>query len=251
MKIIFIHHSSFLVEIEDKLLLFDFFQKERMSGFKFDGVLPELDLNKQLYIFSSHGHPDHFDLEVLHWATKHPQITYVLSKDIRLSDNFLTKQGISLSVRDMIHFVKANELLSVDGLEIQTFLSTDMGVAFLVSYAGKTIFHAGDLNWWHWAGEDQTFLASQAKTFQEQIDKLTGISIDVAFVVMDPRLGESVYWGVDYFMKQVNARYVIPMHLWQHYELIETYKNTLGTDRLREKIVEVEKENQVIELAEV
>ncbi len=36
------------------------------------------------------------------------------------------------------------------GAEIRTLRSTDEGVAFVVHYAGKTIYHAGDLNWWHW-----------------------------------------------------------------------------------------------------
>ena len=39
------------------------------------------------------------------------------------------------------------------GAEIRTLRSTDEGVAFVVHYAGKTIYHAGDLNWWHWEGE--------------------------------------------------------------------------------------------------
>lgn len=33
-------------------------------------------------------------------------------------------------------------------------VSTDEGVAFLVTAEGRTVFHAGDLNWWHWEGED-------------------------------------------------------------------------------------------------
>ena len=32
--------------------------------------------------------------------------------------------------------------------------SPDEGVAWMVTVNGQSIFHAGDLNWWHWAEED-------------------------------------------------------------------------------------------------
>ena len=50
MKVTYIHHSSFLVELEKVLLLFDYFQ----------GNIPELDPEKDLLVFASHRHGDHF-----------------------------------------------------------------------------------------------------------------------------------------------------------------------------------------------
>ena len=41
------------------------------------------------------------------------------------------------------------ELSLMNGqLLIRTLHSTDFGVAFLVRFHGKWIYHAGDLNWW-------------------------------------------------------------------------------------------------------
>ena len=51
MKITYIHHSSFSVELDNTILLFDYFK----------GNLPSFDKNKKLYVFSSHSHHDHFD----------------------------------------------------------------------------------------------------------------------------------------------------------------------------------------------
>ena len=53
--------------------------------------------------------------------------------------------------------MKAHEsLVYGDGdgaVRIRTLKSTDEGVAFLVEAEGKSIYHAGDLNWWYWEGE--------------------------------------------------------------------------------------------------
>ena len=51
MKITYIHHSSFCVELENSILLFDYFK----------GELPEFNKDKKLYVFASHFHQDHFD----------------------------------------------------------------------------------------------------------------------------------------------------------------------------------------------
>ena len=51
MKITYIHHSSFCVELQNSILLFDYFK----------GELPKFDKAKKLYVFASHFHEDHFD----------------------------------------------------------------------------------------------------------------------------------------------------------------------------------------------
>ena len=40
MKVIFIHHSCFAVELDDKVLIFDYFDGDRVNGFHFTGKLP-------------------------------------------------------------------------------------------------------------------------------------------------------------------------------------------------------------------
>lgn len=235
MKITYIHHSSFCVELEDKVLIFDYFA----------GAVPEFEKEKPIYIFASHQHADHFDVEVLKWVKKYPNIRYVLSKDFRLSDKYLIRNGIDLSIKEKILFMKENTVANLDGMEIETFLSTDEGVAFLVTYAGKTVYHAGDLHWWHWAEEEDVFNQYQEQTYKRQIGKLEGRHIDVAFVVIDHRLGDAVFWGMDYFMGHVDARHVIPMHLWENYQLISQFKNRPETESFRDKIEDVTGKNQV------
>ena len=63
-KVYYIMHSCFLVELDDRYLLFDYFDKSVVSDVvEFSGSLPELDPNKYLYVFASHSHKDHWWLE--------------------------------------------------------------------------------------------------------------------------------------------------------------------------------------------
>ncbi len=48
MKVTFLHHSSFLVELEHTILLFDYFAGDRVNGFHFTGTIPRLDTEKDL-----------------------------------------------------------------------------------------------------------------------------------------------------------------------------------------------------------
>ena len=38
MQVIFIHHSCFLVEVDEKVLIFDWFAGNRIKGYTFHGV---------------------------------------------------------------------------------------------------------------------------------------------------------------------------------------------------------------------
>lgn len=248
MRITFIHHSSFCVELGNKALIFDYFRGERVRECAFLGKLPTFSPQQEIYVFSSHQHQDHFDLDVLTWADKYPNIRYIFSKDIRLGENYLTRNGINPAVKERIHFMKANESLSLPGLTVETLLSTDEGVAFVVSCEGRTIYHAGDLHWWHWEGEEPAFNEFQEQTYKCQVDKLMGHEIDVAFVVLDPRLSQAAFLGMDYFLEHVKAGHVFPMHLWQRYDLIAQFKARPEAEPYRERILDVSHENQVFEV---
>ena len=54
MKITYIHHSGFLVETDSCYYLFDYEK----------GSLPEMDVTKQIFVLSSHGHHDHYNPEI-------------------------------------------------------------------------------------------------------------------------------------------------------------------------------------------
>lgn len=174
MQVIFIHHSCFLIEVDDLVLIFDYFGGDRVNGFHFTGKIPDYAPDTKIYMFASHKHQDHFDMDILRWSEKYTNIHYILSKDIRISPHFLQKHGIDPGVRKKVTFVSANNHYEVDDLKIQTLLSTDAGVAFYVNVRGVSIFHAGDLNDWKMEHVGELINGKQERTFRHEIRKLGG-----------------------------------------------------------------------------
>ena len=229
MQVIFIHHSCFLVEVDEKVLIFDWFAGDRIKGYTFCGVIPEYEPDTPVYVFASHKHQDHFDMDVLHWAEKYKNIHYI---------------------REKITYVSAGEKYQVDDVKIETLRSTDAGVAFYVETRGATFFHAGDLNDWTWEGAGDLINGRMRREYRTQIKKLAGKPINLAFVPMDPRQGADQELGMDYFLETTSAEYVFPMHMWQDYSHIPVYKNKIWNPGMAERVVEITHENQVFLIEE-
>lgn len=73
--------------------------------------------------------------------------------------------------------------------------STDAGGSFLIHCHGITIFHAGDLNWWHWQA---TLMLPiwMPEIIERRIGKLSGGKVDIAMFPVDARLQVAREWGV-------------------------------------------------------
>lgn len=248
MKITYIHHSAFCVEIDGKALVFDYCRGDSVPDCIYQGKMPELPKEMPIYVFSSHSHQDHFDPETLKWSRNYPNIHYIFSKDIKkkLGNSALKRLGMEEGIKACITYVKPGERHEIGGITVETLLSTDSGVAFLVTVSGKTIYHAGDLNWWRWEGEPEEFNEYQEKNYKEQINLLSERKIDLAFVALDPRQEEDKYLGIDYFIEHVQAEYIVPMHMWKEYGVIQEYRSLPRIAAVREKILVVERENQEI-----
>ena len=210
MRVTYVYHSSFVVELERSVLIFDYYG---------EGRLPEISTEKEIYFLNSHGHPDHFKKEILKLGDQYPGAQYILSRDIRLSKE---EKG------DWVHLVKAREEYGIGELRIRTLRSTDLGVAFVAETEGKRIYHAGDLNWWHWEGESKAWNNNMAANYKQEVDRLSGQSVDVAFLPLDPRLSDAYSWGMGYIKKKVKADHVYPMHCWDKYEICEQVKKEPG-----------------------
>lgn len=247
MKVIFLHHSSFLVELDRTILLFDYFNGSRLSGFRFKGVIPQLDAKKDFYVFASHKHQDHFDMDNLKLAAQYPNIQFVFSKDCKMSRNFLKKHGIRESVWNRITYVSSGKQYKIGEMEVRTLASTDEGVAFCVKVEDRNIYHAGDLHWWHWEGAGDLINGRMERNFKREMQRIEGEHFDLAFMLLDTRQGKDAFKGFGYFMKKIDADHVFPMHLWQDYSLIAAYKSRTDNDLFVKRIVDITKENEVFE----
>lgn len=244
MIVTFIHHSCFLVEVDDKVLIFDYFDGEKVNGYHFTGKIPDYEPDTKIYMFASHSHKDHYDMDILRWAEKYSNIQYIFSKDIRIAPHFLSKHGIDPKVRDRVTFVTADKKYKVDDLHIKTLRSTDAGVAFYVETDGVSMYHGGDLNNWKWDGAGDLTNGVQERSYKSQIRQLKGLPINFAFVPMDPRQGMYQYDGIEFFLQETEAEYVFPMHMWQDYSGIARFKGKIFNAHMAERIMDIERENQ-------
>lgn len=248
MKVTFIHHSCFAVELTDTVLVFDYFEGDRVNGFTFSGILPQFAPEKSIYFLASHKHQDHFDMNILKLAEVYPDIHFVLSKDAKMSPHFMSKHGIPDKARELVTYVIPDKKYKIGEIEVETLRSTDAGVAFLVSAEGKRIYHAGDLHNWKFEGAGELINGKMERGYRYALKHLEKQHLNLAFVVLDPRLGEHTNLGFVYFMKHIEADYVFPMHMWQDYSVIAKYKQLCDNRIYTERIMDIEKENQVFRL---
>lgn len=251
MQVIFIHHSCFVVEVDDKVLIFDYFSKDKMTDYHFTGELPTYEPDTPVYVFASHKHRDHFDMDVLRLADYYNNIHFIFSKDCKMTAGFLKRHGISEKARDAITYVSACNKYEIEGgVQIETLRSTDAGVAFYITINGASIYHAGDLNNWKWDGAGELVNGRMEMAFRQEVRKLHNKHINLAFVPMDPRQCEYQFLGIDYMLKNTDAEYIFPMHMWQDYSGIATYAKSLSNRGMADRLVFIEHENQEFEISE-
>lgn len=229
MNVTYLHHSGFSVETETKVLLFDYYTEGGRKAY-FD---PAVYGDKDIFVFVSHAHEDHYDRRILNWESL-PNVKYILSSDVRTEMEF---QGEVLTVNP-------HEIHEFGGIHIETLQSNDEGVAFLVKADGKTIYHAGDLNWWHWNGEPDDFNNDIERSYTTEINQLKGEQIDVAFVPADLRLEDKYFWAVNYFLKTVGAKVLFPMHFWGRFDVCDSLRE-LGYG---ETVMKITGENEKFEI---
>lgn len=222
MKITYIHHSAFFVETETASLLFDYFE----------GALPAIPADKPLYVFSSHRHGDHFSEKIFELAKTNEKITFILSSDI-------WEKRVPADLRDRAVFLGPDEVWNDGVLNVETYKSTDEGVAFWCKADGKEIYHAGDLNHWYWEGEDEQWNADMTKAYRAEIEKMRGRKADVAFLPLDLRLEQWFYLGIDDFMKVVDVDVIFPMHLWERFDAVQKLKALPCSETYRDRLMEI------------
>lgn len=207
LTVTYYHHSGFSVAMDDVLLVFDYWTGEH-------GELPEdkritvdfLKQFRQVYVFISHEHPDHLDPVVFTWRNEAP-VTYIVSADMPVGT-----RGKRMAPGD--------DLTLSPEVSVKAFDSTDLGVSFLVDIQGVHVFHAGDLNFWHWREESTVKEIEEADdAFRQAVEPIAREKIDLAFFPVDARQGLMYDAGANYFIMCVKPRLLIPMHFWGRAEI--------------------------------
>ena len=203
-KVQYLYHSGFRVESKNNIFIFDYYRGEVALG------------DKDTFIFSSHSHPDHYNSRIFKWQDQKPDSKYILSQDIK-----------ARQPRENIYMVSPYDEIKVDDISIKAYGSTDVGVSFLVKSPDISIFHAGDLNWWYWWRDVPEEVEKAEVMFKEEISKIKGESIDIAFFPVDPRLEHNYCVGADYFIQEVSPKILIPMHFRDDIQISKEYADKM------------------------
>ena len=228
MKITYIGHSGYAVEEGDRVLVFDYYE----------GTLPAFPKTAKIYVFASHAHSDHFNRVIFNWAGQYVNIRYVLSDDIEEKG----PEGSCICLGP-------GRETDLEGMKIRTLRSTDEGVAFLVRTGKWCIYHAGDMNWWHWEEETEEYNEIMRRAFLREIGKIEGEAVDVAFLPLDPRQKEQYAWGFDYFMRHTRTGRAFPMHMWGRYEICDRLIADPLSEPYRDRVMRVKEPGQTFEVA--
>jgi len=203
LKIIYHYHSGFSVQVGGTLLVFDYWEGEDRRLSQVGRITPQfLSAFEKIFVFISHAHPDHLDPIVYMWENEGLPITYIVSSDAPVGT-----RGKRIA--------PGQEKVLSDDVSVKAFQSTDLGVAFLVTAYGLSIFHAGDLNLWHWRQESSLREIEAAEdAFYQATEPIKKEHIDVAMFPVDPRQGMMYDAGANHFILTMKPRVFIPMH-WQ------------------------------------
>ena len=216
MKITYLGHSGFLFETDSAYYVFDYIR----------GDLPEFATKKKLYVFASHAHRDHWDLRIFTDCQLRNADGFILGFDIREPFEKMTVKG-KIPAELPVIWAYPEQTIRTDEFTCTPLLSTDEGVAFPVATGKEVIYHAGDLNWWHWNGDPEEKNQERARNFKREIDRLKGVQIDAACIPLDPRQEDAYRFCMDYCMETLDAKRIFPMHFWKDYELCRKYRESL------------------------
>ena len=217
LRITHYYHSGFSVETEDLLFVFDYWRGEKQELRGNRQILPDrLASFRAVYVFISHEHIDHLDPIVFTWKD-YARVSYFVSSDMPVGT-----RGKRMAPGDTAELEP--------GIRVTAFDSTDLGVSFLLDLRGRKIFHAGDLNFWHWRDESSLQDIDEAeREFIAAVRPLSREKIDIAFFPVDPRQGTMFEAGANYFILQVKPRLLIPMHYFHRTDIILDYARTASS----------------------
>ena len=208
------YHSGFSVASERTLAVFDYWRGEKAE------LPPDKQLTveklksfENVFVFISHEHIDHLDPVVFTWSEA-GNVSYIVSSDMPVGT-----RGKRMAPGDTLKLS--------DELSVTAFDSTDLGVSFLADFCGIHIFHAGDLNFWHWREESTMQEIEEADAeFRKAVLPLSKEQIDIAFFPVDPRQGAMFEAGANYFILSVKPRILIPMHYFHRADTAVDYART-------------------------
>jgi len=193
----YLNHSGYAIETSKYMLVFDYFHylAPPDNPSLLNGRIDPAELKgKQIIVFTSHDHGDHYDTTIWKLDTPKGSVQYVMGFKPEGKHNYM--------------LMEAGQSKVIKGVQVNTIKSTDAGVAFLVEADGIVVYHPGD---------HVNKTSEIAKDFKSEIDYLAGLKkkVDIAYLPVAgcgfPDL-ESVKTGNYYVVRTLKPEISFSMH---------------------------------------
>lgn len=216
-RITYVHHNCFVLRLGERTFLFDCPAAEHLPKRAAEALAAGI-AGADLCVFVSHSHEDHFHQDLPGICAGAAQARYVLSDDVADLYPGAVPPGALV--------VEPDEGYDFAGLRIETLLSNDLGVAYLVEWEGLRLYYGGDLAAWTWDSASEAERAFTERFFHEALERVTRRPVDIAFSNVDGRL-PNLAGGLD-FVRTVRPGLFAPMHTFGRTAWLKTFAERLG-----------------------
>ena len=222
MELYYLDNSGFVLFLAQAAFVFDCWNFPQNAA---DAVLEKgylqtdvLSKKQRLYLCISHAHGDHFNPRIFEFANAASQTSVIADADIPVP------QGIA-------HVALRPGECFYDGYAcFRAWDSTDIGISLQIEAEGKRIFHAGDLNNWHWREEStEEEVAWASREFTKALDRMAPAlsgGLDLAMFPVDPRMGSGIEAGAREFRERFAPAWLVPMHFSNDFARMQEFART-------------------------
>ena len=211
----YFYQSAFTVSLKKTLIVFSY-RQTGLSQLAPEQQLSEKDFQgfNNILVFVPNNSLTHHDRKAIYsWKPSFP-ITYILSEDAMKDTPDLPH----------IRVCREGDSFSVAQAKVSVFGSTDTGVSYLVEAEDVCVFHAGDLNLWHWREENTLREITRAEeSFYDKVAAIPKDKVDICFFPLDPNQGGLYDAGANHIIMAIRPRVFFPMHFDGRTEIANEY----------------------------
>lgn len=222
-KITYIFHNCFVLDVGNMSIVFDI-PAERFRMRKALTALQEAICGRDVVVFFSHSHLDHFAVDYMAVCDCANSVKAVMADDIEdmYQDTFFESALV----------VEPDEKYVFADLKIETLLSNDLGVAFMIETAeGLKIYNGGDLACWDWESSSEAEQKYAKSFFENAADRISEFGSQIVFSNVERRL-ESLAGG-PLLVKKVQPYIFVPTHALGRTEWLDGLHERLGIEPCR------------------
>ena len=204
-KVTYLDNAGFIVKTDDVIYVFDYYRDPAHRLVKI------LENNTELPVifFASGPHSSHYNEQIFNLAQNHKR-AYICANQVVSKIGDTEENTATLTAGDKIENVLDT------GTTVEAFGSTESGVSFIVkTKSGQVLFHGGDLAPYH-LDESHTKEKGQSMVsrFETIVNRIAEKypKINLAFLAVDPMVGQDYADGVRKFVETIDVENLIPMH---------------------------------------